>query len=145
MVYIFGLSLHNGIFPLLLKSAIFKKGNKCDISNYRPISLFPQILKIHQKIIATRLTNFPNSNNIINKSRCGFKCNNSTVRAPIDANNFISSSFDKNNFVTGTIFVDLRKALDTVDHNILINKLEHYGLRGVSTDLLRTYLSDRSQ
>ena len=107
---------------------VFKKSKKSSVSNYRPISLLPQISKILEKIITFRLTDFLNNNNIITECQYGFKNNHSTVHAVLDATNFISSALDKNKFVMG-IFVDLKKAFDTVDHTILIEKLEHYGLR----------------
>ena len=91
-----------------------------------------------------RLSKFMLKHNIITDIRYGFKSNHSTAHALIDANNYISTSLDKGNFTMG-IFLDLRKAFDTVDHDILLQKLEYYGVRGVSYDLLRSYLANHSQ
>ena len=96
---------------------------KDDVSNYRPISLLPQLSKILEKIYAKRLSSFISSNNILSNCQYGFREKTSTSHALEDATNYISSCLERRLLTMG-IFIDLRKAFDTVDHNILLKKLE---------------------
>ena len=97
-----------------------------------------------EKIYVSRLNLFLLNNSIINKCQYGFKKRSATVDALHDLTENIFSSLDEKQFCMG-IFIDLRKAFDTVDHEILVEKLEFYGLRGTSGNFLRSYLSNRSQ
>ena len=122
--------------------SIFKKGNRDDPSNYRPISLFTCFSKIVEKLIHKRLVSFLNKHKVIQKHQYGFQSNVSTNHALIDV---VSDCFDNinNNLYTGLIFLDLTKAFDTVNHEILLHKLEHYGIRGQAKDLLPAFLKRR--
>ena len=141
-------SLSEGIFPDMLKSAlvcpIFKKNDKTNCANYRPISLLSNIGKIFKRIMYTRLDSFLDVNDIIYNLQFGFRKKHSTNHALLSIVEKIRSSLDKKTFSCG-VFVDLEKAFDTVNHKILLAKLEHIGLRGVANTWIKSYLENRSQ
>ena len=145
---IFNLALKSGIYPNKLKIAkvvpVYKKGVSTLVSNYRPISILNTINKIFEKILHIRLTKFIEDSNLLYKYQFGFRKNHSTELALIEIVDQIRLSLDNNNMTCG-IFIDLSKAFDTVNHDILIGKLEHYGIRGKALDLIRSYLNDREQ
>lgn len=140
--------MKSGTFPEILKTGkitpIFKKGDSQLLDNYRPISMLPIFGKIFEKLIYTRLYSFLSSKNVIYDKQFGFRKNHSTAHAINYSVNKILSELEKSNHVIG-IFVDLSKAFDTIDHDKLLIKLEHYGVRGVCFNLLKTYLAKRSQ
>ena len=138
-----------GTFPQVLKvgkvTPVFKKGDSQMFDNYRPISMLPIFGKTFEKIIYTRLYNFLNScNSTIYDKQFGFRKSHSTGHAVNYSVNKILSELEDGNHIIG-IFIDLSKAFDTLDHNKLISKLEHYGIRGTSLSLLKSYLTDRVQ
>ena len=145
---ILNLSLSSGIYPSNLKTAkvipIYKKGDSKSINNYRPISILSTLNKIFEKILYARLVNYIEKFDLFYKYQFGFRTNHSTEHALIEIVDQIRLSIDKNQLTCG-IFIDLSKAFDTVDHNILINKLDHYGIRGNALNLFRSYLSNRKQ
>ena len=142
------MSFSTGQFPLVLKIAkvipIRKKQSKVDYTNYRPISLLSNIEKIIEKLMYKRLSNFLDINNVIYLLQFGFRPKYSTNHALINLTESIRQSLDEGSFGCG-IFVDLQKAFDTVDHKILLHKLEYYGIRGACDDRFKSYLSDRNQ
>ena len=119
-----------GNFPEMLKTGkitpIFKKGNKELIENYRPVSTLPIFGKIFEKIIYNRLYKFLLSKNILSGSQFGFRKGHSTGHAIHNSVNIIRDAHKNNKHVIG-LFIDLSKAFDTLDHKILLKKLDNYG------------------
>ena len=148
MSELFNLSFSHGVFPSILKSSkvipIFKKESKLKCSNYRPISLLSNIDKILERIMYNRLYEFLESKNLIYDLQFGFQQKHSTSHALIHLTDKIREQLDKGNFGCG-IFVDFQKAFDTVDHNILIQKLNYYGVRGTANNWFSSYLENRTQ
>ena len=140
--------LNNGIFPDKLKIAkvvpIFKSGDCALTNNYRPISLLPVISKVIEKIIYTQLSLYFESNKLFSDSQYGFRPNHSTEQATLELTDRIISAMDNNDVPIG-IFLDLSKAFDTIDHAILLSKLEHYGVDGIPLQLVKSYLTNRKQ
>ena len=138
----------DGTFPETLNvvkiTPIYKKGNRENIENYRPISTLPIFGKIFKKIIYNRLYKFLISKNILTEYQFGFRKNHSTHHAIHHSVNFINEARKHKKHVIG-IFIDLSKAFDTIDHTIMLRKLYNYGIRGVSHNLLSSYLTGRKQ
>ena len=148
LLYIFNLSLKHGVFPEKLKIArvtpVFKTGEKSTVSNYRPISILPCFSKLLERIMYNRLYVYLQKNNILHEKQFGFQSNHSTDHAISQLISEILHSFDENKFTLG-VFIDLSKAFDTVNHQILIRKLDHYGIKGTNQKWFNDYLSNRKQ
>ena len=146
--HIFNLSLSTGCCPDLLKLAkvipIFKKDDPTQVTNYRPISLLPCISKILEKIVYKRLDSFLSLNKILNSAQFGFRKKFSTNFAINKLLDSVINSLSKKDHIIA-IFMDLSKAFDTIDHNILLHKLYNYGIRGVVWSWIKSYLSNRQQ
>ena len=142
------MSFTSGVFPSALKIAkvvpVHKKDSKLDFSNYRPISLLSNLDKILEKIMYTRIFKFFSNNNLFYPLQFGFRQNYSTAHALISLTETIRKYLDEEKFACG-IFEDLKKAFDTIEHDILLTKLEHYGVRELANDWFKIYLSDRKQ
>ena len=141
-------SVQSGIYPSKLKHAkiipVFKNEDESDPNNYRPISLLSVFNRIFEKLMYKRVKSFIDKHEILSKSQYGFRENCSTEHALIDIINKIQLNFDKGLYSCG-IFIDLKKAFDTVDHDILSYKLEHYGIRGIVNSWFCSYLKNRRQ
>jgi hypothetical protein len=138
----------NGIFPNALKKAIitpvFKSGNKEDPSNYRPISVLPAISKILEKLINNRILNYLNKFGILSSSQYGFRQGLSTEDAVTALSSIIVDKIDKNKKCL-TVFLDLKKAFDTVSVASLADTLENIGIRDIPLKLMKDYLHNRIQ
>ena len=145
---IFNLAMSTGTYPDDLKIAkvipIFKKGSTTSVNNYRPISILSTINKVFEKILYTRLIKYIDKFQILYKYQYGFRKQHSTEQSLIEFVDNIRSAIDQKSLTCG-IFIDLSKAFDTVDHKILITKLEHYGIRGIELELFKSYLTNRKQ
>ena len=145
---IFNLSLFTGKFPDSLKVAkvipVFKSGSKLDPINYRPISLLPLFSKLLEKIMHARLYKYLEEENIIYQQQYGFQKNKSTEHAILSIQSKIVQSLEKKE-TPCCVFLDFAKAFDTVNHDILLHKLEYYGVRGTSLDWFKSYLDNRKQ
>ena len=148
LTYIFNLSFETGIVPNLLKVAkvipIYKKGEKHLPGNYRPISLLSIYDKILEKLMYRRLSDFLEKNKILYAYQFGFRKNYSTTQAVMEVLDNIYQHWD-NHEVTMGIYLDLQKAFDTVNHSILLQKLDIYGIRGTVLKWFRSYLNNRKQ
>ena len=135
------MSFNQGVFPNILKIAnvipIHKKGDKLDCNNYRPISLLSNISKIH-------LVNFLKKNKLLFCHQFGFQNGYSVNHALTTLTELIRKALDEDKFACG-VFIDLQKAFDTVDHNILLLKLYHYGVKGTPHQWFKSYLTGRQQ
>ena len=123
---------------------LIKKGDNALMDNYRPISVLPCFSKILERIIYNRLSSFFSENNILYKKQFGFQKQHSTDHAIVYLVNKILKSFENNCYTLGA-FIDLTRAIDTVDHNILLKKLFRYGVRANTLKLLQSYLHNRKQ
>ena len=141
-------SLVTGIFPDKLKIAkvipLHKKDDEKVLDNYRPISLLPAISKIFERIIFNQVFTYFSKNNLFYPNQYGFRTGHSTEFAALEVIDRIILDMDQGE-IPLTIFLDLSKAFDTLNHDILITKLKHYGLDRSSLSLIHSYLSHRKQ
>ena len=142
------LSFETGQFPTAMKLAkitpVHKKGSQTDLDNYRPISLLSNINKAFEKIMYERVYKFLSTQNSFFEKQFGFRVKHSTAHALISLTEHIREALDNNKFACG-IFIDLKKAFDTVDHGILLKKLSYYGIRGLPNEWFKSYLTERKQ
>ena len=141
-------SLKTGIFPDKLKLAkitpIFKKGNKHICENYRPISVLPAISKIFEKVVHDQIYSYFTQHNYFSNNQYGFRKYHSTEHTVLEVIDRATSELDSGNSAVA-IFIDLSKAFDTLNHNILIEKLHYYGINNLELSWFSSYLSNRSQ
>jgi hypothetical protein len=141
-------SFEQGIFPDKLKVAkivpLSKSGDPQVYTNYRPVSLLPQFSKILEKLFNKRLMGFVDKNEILYNGQYGFRKKHSTSLALLDLVEELTSAIDSKKVTIG-VFIDLKKAFDTIDHKILLNKLKLYGIRGTALAWLSSYLTNRFQ
>jgi hypothetical protein len=140
--------INTSIFPDKLKTAkvipIHKKDDPQECNNYRPISILPAISKVYEKLLLQQLNHYFESNNLHFQSQYGFRKHRSTEHATIELTDKILTAMDHNETPL-SIFLDLSKAFDTLNHNILLHKLKHYGLTEKSLQLCKNYLTNRQQ
>ena len=145
--YIFNLSLTQGKYINHFKNAkiipVHKKGSKYDVNNYRPISLLPAMSKILEKIMYKRLYSFLSRSNFFHSQQFGFRNNHSTNHALLSMISDITKAFEERKYTVG-VFLDLTKAFDTINHRVLLHKLEYFGIRGIAHDWFSSYLKNRS-
>ena len=143
---LFNISMSTGIVPNEAKLAkvvpIYKNGSHNLLCNYRPISLLPIFSKLLEKIIHSRLVRYLDKYKVVVDNQYGFRKGFSTIHAITEFSNVVTKSFESNRSVL-SVFLDLSKAFDTIDHNILLSKLHFYGIRGIALDWFRSYLHNR--
>ena len=148
LTFIINQSLLTGIFPEKLKIAkvlpLFKKNDCMIMDNYRPISLLPAISKVFEKVVYNQLYTYFTSNNLLYKGQYGFREDHSTEMANIELVDRIITALDDKKLPI-SIFMDLSKAFDTLNHEILLCKLQYYGISGVALDWFNNYLTNRTQ
>ena len=145
--HIFNNCISDGYFPFELKEGcitpIYKGGKKTELNNYRPICSLSPFSKIFERILYNRMINFIEKNNILSITQYGFRNGLSTENAIINFIDKIHTGLEKRQH-TAAIFMDLSKAFDVLDHQILATKLEHYGFRGKFLEMLLNFVSNRN-
>ena len=145
---LFNLSFSSGIFQSVLKITkvvpVYKKDSKLDYQNYCPISLLSNIEKTFEKLMYKCLYKFLNDNNILYELQFGFKQNFSTTHPLTNSTENITPALDEGKIGYG-IFVDLQKAFDTVEYEILLSKLDHYGVCGLTNNWFKSHPTDHKQ
>ena len=146
LTHIFNLSLSTGYIPPEFKVArvipLHKCGEKDLYGNYRPISLLPTFSKLFEYIVNEQIRSFFNCFKLFTKSQFGFRLGSEPAMA---VSKFVDAIFKAQNEISLGIFIDAKKAFDTIDHNILLKKLERYGFRGPELKLVENYLKNRFQ
>ena len=146
--FIFNQSISTGVVPNILKvsrvTPAYKNGIMTNPNNYRPIATLSPFSKILEKIVFNQLNSFLEKHNTIFKYQFGFRKGHSTEQAILEITDNLKTSID-NKLITCGLFLDFSKALDTVNHNILLSKLYKYGIRGKPLDWFTSYLLNRTQ
>ena len=145
---IFNCSFSTSTVPDKFKIAsvipVHKQGSKFILNNYRPISLLSIFSRILEKIVCKQLDSFIVKHNLLYENQYGFRSKHSTLHAVISITDKIQKAIDQGYYSCG-IFLDLSKAFDTVNHQILLDKLEYYGIRGLAKQWFESYLMNRMQ
>ena len=148
LVFMFNTSLETSQFPDSWKNAritpIFKDGDRAEKSNYRPISVLPVISRLFEKLLFNQLHQYLVKYSLIHPGQSGFLKLHSTLTCLLKNTDDWYSGLDTGQMV-GTVFIDLKKAFDTVDHDLLCKKLEHYGVLQRELSWFQSYLSSRKQ
>lgn len=148
LTYIINKIMETGVWPTCfgegIVKPIFKAGDPLEAVNYRPITLISTLAKVSEKVLKTRIDNFLNKYEILSERQFGFRKARSTQDAIAYLMENVYKTLDQT-IPTMCIFVDLAKAFDTVNHRILLNKLEKYGFRGKALSLMETYLQNHTQ
>ena len=146
--YLFNKPQMSGIFPDDWKCArvtpLFKQGESSDLNNYRPISVISVAAKVFKRIVYDQLYNLLSSEEIISKQQSGFRSLHSTVTALLEATDSWAFNIDRG-YVNAVVFLDLKKAFNTVDHEILLTKMNRCGIQGKTLDWFKSYLTNHTQ
>ena len=146
--YLINLSLQTGFVPNQIKvskiSPLYKSGDKHNFSNYRPISVLSSFAKLIEKIVCYQLINYLDNNDLLYKHQYGFRGKHGTSHPLIHFTKNVHEALNNNKFNL-SIFIDLKKAFDTVNFDILINKLSLYGIKNIENNWFKNYLNDRVQ
>ena len=145
---IFSKSILTGIYPNDWKAAkvtpLFKKGLKLDPNNYRPISVIPVFSKVLEKIVYNQLYHYLDDNKLLLGCQSGFRSLHSTLTVLLEATDAWSVNID-NGLLNGVVFIDLTKAFDTIDHEIILHKMSYLGVDQAAIKWFSSYLSGRTQ
>ncbi|XP_062601194.1 uncharacterized protein LOC134262888, partial [Saccostrea cucullata] len=148
ITHLINASIVSGIFPTNLKQAkvtpIFKKGDKADPNNYRPISILPTISKLIEKHVAKLIQNFTNEFDLLTQSQSGFRELHSCQTSLTKLTESWLNAMDRGELI-GITFIDFSKAFDLVNHDILLEKLNHYKFDQTAIKWFKSYLYDRTQ
>ena len=148
LTHIFNTMIIKGIFPDDLKKArvipIFKDDKRNNPNNYRPISVLPVVARIFEKIVFDQLYNYLSRNDLLTKTQSGFRPLHSTLTTLLKSTDIWLSNIDEK-LLNGVLFLDLKKAFDTVEHEILLFKLAYYGVSENSLAFFNSYLQSRVQ
>ena len=140
--------MKQGIFPESYKIAkvvpLYKGGDKENVNNYRPISLLPALGKLLEKVVSNRLIDYLDNFDLITPHQFGFRKNYGTEYAIMDIHEKLLHNLEEGTN-TCSVFLDLAKAFDSVNHTILLQKLHKYGIRGNMLSFFKSYLESRSQ
>ena len=140
--------LRESIYPEFFKVArvvpVYKGEDPTQFGNYRPVSVLPVLSQVFERVLQSRLVEFFSEKGVLIPGQYGFRAGHSTAMAVLDMVEKVRGAWNSGNTALG-VFIDLKKAFDTVDHRILLAKLEHYGVRGRAQDLLASYLEGRKQ
>lgn len=147
-VILYNMSVLKRVFPNSMKIArvnpAFKSGQQDQIDNYRPISSLPLFSKVFEKLTLIRMEKFISQHHILTPYQFGFRQGCSISHAVIKLLTHVVQAYHEKNYCA-CFFLDLRKAFDTVNHNLLIRKLDHYGFRGHFSDYMKSYFDNRKQ
>jgi len=148
LTFIINQSFNTGVFPASMKVAkvtpLFKKNDESIFDNYRPISILPSISKIFERLMHDQINEHFTNNNLFYNSQYGFRSLHSTEFAALELLDKIITQLDRGE-IPINIYLDLSKAFDTIDYDILLHKLQYYGFDQSSLQLLKSYLFDRCQ
>ena len=149
LTMLFNNSISSGQVPQKWKlsrvTPLFKEGSRDDVNNYRPISVIPVVMKIFERLIHNQLYAFLTQQNLLSSHQSGFRSMHSTLTTLTDVTDYILKNIDDAGQIVGGVFIDLKKAFDTVNHAILLKKLTSFGIMGMELDWFKSYLSDREQ
>ena len=150
LTHIVNISFSNGIMPDGTKTAkvipIFKSGEPCIASNYRPVSILPAFSKILEKVMYSKVVKFLDKHNVLYSHQYGFRAKHNTTQPIIHLlDHCAKANSTKTVNFTSALFCDLSKAFDVINHNVLLHKLATYGIRGIALDWFKSYLSNRKQ
>ena len=145
---IFNYAIDTKTYPVDLNIAkttpIFKTGDKEDLNNYRPISIIPTVARIFERLIYNQIYSYLSVNNLLSTKQYGFRTLHSTALALSESTNHWLLNMG-NGKMNSVIFLDIKKAFDTVNHDILLDKMSFYGIKGGELDFFKSYLSNRVQ
>ena len=148
LAHIFNVSFSSGVFPDALKIArvvpVFKGGDHSKSVNYRPISILPCISKILERLMYLRLYSYLLKYSLLHAEQYGFRYGVSTQDALTNLVENVTKKLDDHESVS-VLYLDVSKAFDSFNHEVLLFKLQHYGLRGIVFKWFESYLSARMQ